>query len=101
MDRRAAEGKGFSTTASVGFITLITIGGIPGFFTAALALEKVGRKPTTIAFLLSAAAATSMATRQARRACLSTALSCSLLRRSCSDRLLAAVKFTSGLCVLS
>ena len=49
--------KGFSTIASVGFVTLITIGGIPGFFTAALALEKIGRKPTTVAFLLCAAAA--------------------------------------------
>ena len=47
--------KGFSTIASVGFVTLITTGGIPGFFTAALSLEKIGRKPTTIAFLLCAA----------------------------------------------
>ena len=36
---------------------MITVGGIPGFFTAALALERIGRKPTTVAFLLCAAAA--------------------------------------------
>ena len=49
--------KGFSIIGSVGFVTLITIGGIPGFFSAALLLEKIGRKPTTIVFLLCAAAA--------------------------------------------
>jgi MFS transporter, putative metabolite:H+ symporter len=43
---------GFSIIGSVGFVTLITIGGIPGFFTAAILLEKIGRKPTTAAFLL-------------------------------------------------
>jgi len=49
---------GFSVVKSVGFITLITFGGIPGFFTAALLLERIGRKPTTAVFLfLSAAAA--------------------------------------------
>jgi putative MFS transporter len=37
-------------------VTLITIGGIPGFFTAALLLERIGRKPTTAAFLLLSAA---------------------------------------------
>lgn len=48
---------GFSIIASVGFVTLITTGGIPGFFTAALCLEKVGRKPTTAAFLILSAVA--------------------------------------------
>ena len=48
---------GFSIIGSVGFVTLITIGGIPGFFTAAVLLEKIGRKPTTAAFLVLSAAA--------------------------------------------
>ncbi len=41
---------------SVGFVTLITVGGIPGFAAAAVLLEKIGRKPTTAAFLVLAAA---------------------------------------------
>ncbi|WP_457107741.1 MFS transporter [Methylobacterium sp. P5_C11] len=49
--------RGFSIVGSVGFVTLITVGGIPGFFTAALMLEKVGRKATTAAFLIFAAVA--------------------------------------------
>ena len=49
--------RGFSIVGSVGFVTLITIGGIPGFFTAALMLEKAGRKATTAAFLICAAVA--------------------------------------------
>jgi putative MFS transporter len=47
---------GFSVVTSVGFITLITFGGIPGFFTAALLLERIGRKPTTAVFLFMSAA---------------------------------------------
>ena len=47
---------GFSVVKSVGFITLITFGGIPGFFTAALLLERIGRKPTTAVFLFMSAA---------------------------------------------
>ena len=49
--------RGFSIVGSVGFVTLITVGGIPGFFTAALMLEKVGRKATTASFLICAAVA--------------------------------------------
>jgi putative MFS transporter len=49
--------KGFSIVGSVGFVTLITIGGIPGFFTAAVLLEKLGRKATTATFLVCAAGA--------------------------------------------
>lgn len=49
--------RGFSIIGSVGFVTLITIGGIPGFFTAATLLEKVGRKLTTAGFLLFSATA--------------------------------------------
>ncbi len=48
---------GFTILGSVGFVTLITTGGIPGFFTAAWMLERVGRKPTTALFLLASAAA--------------------------------------------
>ena len=51
------KAHGFTLTGSVGFVTLITTGGIPGFFTAALLLERVGRKPTTAAFLLLSAVA--------------------------------------------
>lgn len=42
---------GFSVVKSIGFITLITFGGIPGFYTAAISLERIGRKLTTAAFL--------------------------------------------------
>jgi putative MFS transporter len=49
--------RGFSIVGSVGFVTLITLGGIPGFATAALLLERLGRKPTTALFLVCAAAA--------------------------------------------
>ena len=49
--------RGFSIVGSVGFVTLITVGGIPGFFTAAMLLEKIGRKPTTAAYLICAAVA--------------------------------------------
>ena len=49
------EQYGFSVVKSVGFITLITFGGIPGFYTAALLLERIGRKPTTAVFLFMSA----------------------------------------------
>jgi MFS transporter, putative metabolite:H+ symporter len=42
---------GFSVVKSIGFITLITFGGIPGFYTAAILLERIGRKATTALFL--------------------------------------------------
>ena len=41
--------RGYSIVKSVGFVTLITTGGIPGFALAAYGLEKLGRKPTTVA----------------------------------------------------
>ncbi len=44
--------KGYSIVKSVGFVTLITTGGIPGFALAAYGLEKLGRKPTTVLFLV-------------------------------------------------
>jgi MFS transporter, putative metabolite:H+ symporter len=46
---------GFSVVTSIGFITLITLGGIPGFYTAALLLERIGRKPTTALYLFMSA----------------------------------------------
>lgn len=42
---------GFSVVKSIGFITLITFGGIPGFYTAAILLERIGRKLTAALFL--------------------------------------------------
>jgi MFS transporter, putative metabolite:H+ symporter len=47
---------GFSIVTSIGFITLITLGGIPGFYSAAVLLERIGRKPTTALFLFASAA---------------------------------------------
>ncbi len=47
---------GFTTVGSVGFVTLITTGGIPGFAAAAFMLERAGRKPATASFLLASAA---------------------------------------------
>ena len=47
---------GFSIVTSIGFITLITLGGIPGFYSAAVLLERSGRKPTTAMFLFASAA---------------------------------------------
>jgi putative MFS transporter len=49
------EAQGLSVVKSVGFVTLIAIGGIPGFYVAALLLEKIGRKPTTTIFLIMSA----------------------------------------------
>jgi putative MFS transporter len=51
------KSHGFSIIGSVGFVTLITVGGIPGFFAAAMLLEKIGRKPTTAGFLILSAIA--------------------------------------------
>ena len=51
------RGHGFSIIGSVGFVTLITVGGIPGFIAAAWLLERAGRKPTTVVFLLASAVA--------------------------------------------
>jgi putative MFS transporter len=50
------KAHGFSIVGSVGFVTLITVGGIPGFAAAAWLLERIGRKPTTALFLVCAAA---------------------------------------------
>lgn len=47
---------GFSVVSSIGFVTLISLGGIPGFLAAAWMLERIGRKPTMAFFLLLSAA---------------------------------------------
>lgn len=49
--------RGFTDVGSVGFVTLITTGGIPGFAVAAVLLERIGRKSTTALFLVCAAGA--------------------------------------------
>lgn len=46
---------GFAVTKSVMYTVLISLGGIPGFLTAAWLVEKWGRKPTCIAALLGSA----------------------------------------------
>ncbi len=48
--------RGFSTVKSNEYITLISLAGVPGFATAAWLIEKLGRKPTTVAMLLGCAA---------------------------------------------
>ncbi len=44
------ENNGFSVIQAVGFATLISVGGIPGFFSAGILLEKIGRKASVILF---------------------------------------------------
>ena len=46
---------GFSIIKSIGFVSLISVGGIPGFFVAGLLLERMGRKLTTALFLVMSA----------------------------------------------
>jgi putative MFS transporter len=47
--------SGFAVTKSVMYTALISLGGIPGFLTAAWLVEKWGRKPSCIAALLGSA----------------------------------------------
>lgn len=46
---------GYSVTKSVLYTLLITLAGVPGFFSAAYLLEKAGRKPTMIFVLVGSA----------------------------------------------
>ena len=46
---------GYSVTKSVFYTLLISLAGLPGFFTAAYLVEKIGRKPTVIFVLLGSA----------------------------------------------
>lgn len=49
------KASGYSTASSIGFVTLISIGGIPGFLVAAYLIERLGRKPSMAIFLLGSA----------------------------------------------
>lgn len=49
---------GFAVTKSVYYTMLISLAGVPGFFTAAWLVEAWGRKPTCILMLLGSAVAT-------------------------------------------
>jgi MFS transporter, putative metabolite:H+ symporter len=51
------QAKGFPVTKSVFYTILISLAGIPGFLTAAWAVEALGRKPTLVGALLGAAIA--------------------------------------------
>ena len=44
--------KGFSVVESFGYVLLVTLVQLPGFFSAAYLIEKVGRKYTLIGFML-------------------------------------------------
>ncbi len=46
------KSHGFSIIGSVGFVTLITLGGIPGFYITGILLERIGRKPVTAGVLV-------------------------------------------------
>jgi len=46
------EGKGYSIAKSTEYIIIISSAGIPGFATAAYLLDRWGRKPTMVLFLL-------------------------------------------------
>ncbi len=49
--------KGFSMTKSIGFIIMITSGGIPGFILATYLIDRIGRKPVVMFGLILTAAA--------------------------------------------
>ena len=44
--------KGFTVIKSIEYILLMTLWGVPGFFSAAYLVEKLGRKPTVIGYVL-------------------------------------------------
>jgi putative MFS transporter len=49
---------GYSVTKSVFYTLLISLAGVPGFFTAAYLVEKIGRKPSVILILIGCAIST-------------------------------------------
>lgn len=49
--------NGFTVTKSIEFVLLMTLWGIPGFFSASYFIEKLGRKPAVSGFILCSAAA--------------------------------------------
>lgn len=48
-------GKGFSTVNSFGYVVIMTLAQLPGYFTSAWLVEKWGRKPVITVFLLGTA----------------------------------------------
>ena len=48
---------GFTITKSIEWIVLMTLWGVPGFFSAAYLIERLGRKPTVAGYVLLSAAA--------------------------------------------
>jgi putative MFS transporter len=48
-------GKGFSTVNSFGYVVIMTLAQLPGYFTSAWLVEKWGRKPVIAVFLLGTA----------------------------------------------
>jgi|SRR5665647_314743 len=51
------QNAGYTVAQSVGFVLIMALSGIPGFFVTALLLDKLGRKRLLIFFLLAAAVA--------------------------------------------
>ncbi len=49
------KAHGYSVAGSIGFVTLISLGGIPGFLIAAVLIERLGRKLSMAVFLAGAA----------------------------------------------
>lgn len=49
--------QGFEITASIGFVLLMSLWGIPGFLSASLLLERLGRKRVLSGYVLAAAVA--------------------------------------------
>lgn len=49
--------NGFTVQKSIQFVLLMTLWGVPGFFSAAYLVEKLGRKPAVSGFILCSAAA--------------------------------------------
>ena len=44
--------KGFTITKSIEFVLLMSLWGVPGFFSAAYLVEKLGRKPAVAGFVV-------------------------------------------------
>jgi putative MFS transporter len=49
--------KGFTVTKSIEFVVLMTLWGVPGFFSAAYLIERLGRKITVVGYVLLSAVA--------------------------------------------
>ncbi|PRR69286.1 MFS transporter [Neomoorella humiferrea] len=53
-------GKGFAIIKSFGYVLIMTLGQIPGYFSAAYLVEKIGRKTTLVSYLVLSGAAAYM-----------------------------------------